>query len=106
METLCLKSISDAGLSSVRLVTAATTEKGELETFWKRDRRHLRGLLCFPQTYISSQQSEPRQDIPGGPAVKNLPCNIGDMGSTCGQESDPTCSGVPHTTTRESVCHS
>ena len=29
-------------------------------------------------------------DIPGGPVVKNLPANAGDMGSIPGGE-DPTC---------------
>ena len=29
-------------------------------------------------------------DIPGGPGVKNLPANAGDMGSIPGGE-DPTC---------------
>ena len=38
METLCLKSLSDAGLSDVRLVTTETIEKGEVETFWVRKR--------------------------------------------------------------------
>ena len=33
----------------------------------------------------------PCRDVPGGSAVKNLPCNAGDEGSTPGQETK-----VPH----------
>ena len=33
------------------------------------------------------QLKNPHQDFPGGPVVKNLPCNPGDSGSIPGQET-------------------
>ena len=35
--------------------------------------------------YSSVKNIQPRQDFPGGPVVKNLPCNAGDMGSIPGR---------------------
>lgn len=31
------------------------------------------------------------EGLPGGPSVKNLPSNLGDMGSIPGRKLDPTC---------------
>ena len=40
------------------------------------------------------------RDVPGGPAVKNLPCNEGDMGSIPGQGTK-----IPPAATTEPVGH-
>ena len=49
-------------------------------------------------------------DFPGGPIVKNLPCNAGDVGSVPGQGTKiPLAPGQlsPQATTREkAMCHS
>ena len=55
------------------------------------------------------------RDFPGGPVVKNLPSNAGDMGSISGRGTKiPHAMGQlthvpqllsPHTTTREPTCH-
>ena len=47
-------------------------------------------------------------DFPGGPVVKNLPWNAGDIGSIPGQGTKiphATKQLSLHTTTREPVCH-
>ena len=46
------------------------------------------------------------RDLPGGPVVKNLPCNVGDSGSVLGQGTRiPHATGQlsPRATTRESM---
>ena len=48
--------------------------------------------------------------IPGGPVVKNLPCNAGDGGSIPGRETkiphaEEQLSLCPRATTKESVRH-
>ena len=39
------------------------------------------------------------EDFPGGPVVKNLPCNVGDSGSIPGQGTK-----IPHTLEQLSQC--
>ena len=41
--------------------------------------------------YSSVKNIQPRRDFPGGPVVKNLPCNPGDVGSIPGQGTK-----IPH----------
>ena len=42
-----------------------------------------------------------QRDFPGGPVVKNLPCNAGDTGLNPGQETK-----IPHATGQLSLlCH-
>ena len=40
-----------------------------------------------------------RQDFPGGPVIKNLPCNEGDVGSIPGQGTK-----IPHALEQLSLC--
>ena len=47
------------------------------------------------------------EGLPGGPVVKNPPCNAGDVGSIPGQGTKTTCAVEqlsPHTKTREGPC--
>ena len=40
-----------------------------------------------------------KQDFPGGPVIKNLPCNAGDVGSIPGQGTK-----IPHALEQLSLC--
>ena len=40
-----------------------------------------------------------RRDFPGGPVVKNMPCNAGDMGSTPGLQTK-----IPQATGQQTGC--
>ena len=108
-----------AGWAECRLKGAGGNSLSEIY-FWRRSqqcsisdhRNHIerrgRDILDKKETGDTSEdfrafhkhKSKPgkasRQDFPGGPAVKNLPCNIGDMSSTPGQETQiPQALGSP-----------
>ena len=40
------------------------------------------------------------EDFPGGPVIKNMPCNKGDVGSIPGQGTK-----IPHAAGQLSLCH-
>ena len=67
-----------------------------------QDKSHILGkrsgwAMASASGPISSLKKE--RNIPGGPMVKNLPANAGDMGSVLVQE-DPTCCGAT-----KPMCH-
>ena len=66
--------------------------------FSVRGRKHTRKPVSPFQDYTSSTNSNKARDFPGGPGVKNLPCNAGDTGSIPGWETKS-----PYSTTRESM---
>ena len=55
-------------------------------------------IKCLTKLYIFRGLS---QDFPGGPVVKNPPCNTGDMGLTPGQGTK-----IPHAKEQLSLCTS
>ena len=57
---------------------------------------------------IMKYKEQLRRDFPGGPVVKNPPCNARDMGSIPGQRTKILHAMEqlsPRATTRQSVCH-
>ena len=65
----------------------------DASTSLKLNHNHYPALFWMPesQSYILAEQGT--LGFPGGPVVKNLPCNAGDTGSIPGQE-DSTCCGA------------
>ena len=61
-------------------------------------RKHKRKPVSPFQVCTSSTTLNKARDFPGGPGVKNLPCNTGDTGSIPGWETKS-----PYSTTRESM---
>ena len=45
------------------------------------------------------------RDFPGGPAVKNPPCNVGDMVLIPGQGTNPTCHRATKSMGNNSIGH-
>ena len=64
--------------------------------------------VLFKSVCIMKYKTQLRREFPGGPMVKSLPCDAGDVGSIPGQRTK-----IPHAmkqlspraTTRQSVCH-
>ena len=66
---------------------------------------HNKELVCRICKELSKRNS--KRDSPGGPVVKNPPCNAGDVGSILGQGTkNPHAAGQlsPCATTREPEC--
>ena len=45
----------------------------------------------YPERMPKGSSPNRRRDFPGGPVVKNLPSNAGNMGSIPGQGTKPVC---------------
>ena len=75
----------------------------------KSSKNPLSPLLCHFSAYLHSKisfKNVHKQDFPGGPVVKNLPFNAGDVSSIPGQETRIPHTSEPHVPQLESLCAS
>ena len=83
---------TEGGLQSRSWGESCNQGKEELAT-WEKYK--LEGSLMIGKVSPENFQKSPG-GCPGGPMVKNSPCNAGDMGSWTGSlvQEDSTCRGV------------
>ena len=94
-------------LTTIQLVYVNTFHKNKKCVFFSSSHfQYLAQCLASSKYWKHVCQKTTNREFPGGPVVKNLPSNAGDMDSIPGPGKTPRATGPlsPHATTSEPLC--